>query len=75
MKLKEDNFKCPDLEHYVVDVFLMVRIVNKMLYYFKLFNIPLWVKDPKPKAVVRDTAPEDDDETFHIPKEGYKINK
>ena len=48
----------------------MVRMVNKMLYYFKLFNIPLWVKDSKPRAVGSDTALEDDDVIFRKPKEG-----
>ncbi len=45
-------------------------MVNKMLYYFKLFNISLWVKDSKPRAVNSDKALEDDDDTFRKPKEG-----
>ena len=58
------------MEHYVDNVFLMVRMVNKMLYYFKLFNISLWVKDSKPRVVNSDAALEDDDDTFCKPKKG-----
>ena len=68
---KYADFKCPHLEHYVDDVFLMVRIVNRMLYYFELFNIPLW-DNSKSKAVKCETATEDNDETVHKPKEGHK---
>ena len=50
-----------------------MRIGYKMLHYFKLFNIPFWVKDSKSRAVRSDTALEDDDDTFRKPKEGYEI--
>ena len=45
-----------------------------MLYYFELFNIPMW-DNSKTKAVKSDTATEDDEDTFHKPKEGYKRNQ
>jgi ribosomal protein S14 len=48
-----------------------------MLYYFKLFDIPAWVKDPKAKAATSKQigdADSDDGVTFQNSKESYKRN-
>jgi hypothetical protein len=44
-----------------------LRIVNRMLNYFELFNILLW-NNSKSKAVKSETATEDNDEDFCKPK-------